>query len=121
MSLGLPQPTVQQICMPNPSRAALSLTTTAPTVIGNAHGKVLVYGSVMVEVDTGCTVTIYLWSHASNSWVLPSSASASYQKTFAGAGMDYFLAPPGALFYLKLSASTATAYTDALLPNGNSH
>lgn len=65
----------------------------------------------MVEVSATCTLTIYVWSEMSDTWVNPSSSSASYQKTFAAAGMDFFEAPVGALFYIKSSAGSITAYT----------
>jgi hypothetical protein len=67
----------------------------------------------MIQVNGACAVTLYLWSPASGGWVLPSSASASYQKTFAAAGMDYFTAPPGALFFIKSDTGSITGYTDA--------
>lgn len=112
MSLGLPQPVYTQAQMPTRSLGILSQST--PTVISQALGKVPDYAAVMVQVDGACAVTLYLWSPAGNGgWVLPSSASASYQKTFAAAGMDYFTAPPGALFALKSDTGSITGYTDA--------
>lgn len=100
------------------SGSDVTLNTTTPTspALGlpgaktEAHGRVPDSGAVTVEVDGACTVSIYVYSLASNKWRLPGADSASYQKVFAGAGYDFFQAPPGALFRLVVASGTVAAW-----------
>ena len=112
MSLGLPQPVFTQPGMPSRSIGTLPTTDPSGNPLLNAHGRVKEAACVSVEVSGACTLTLFVFSPGSNSWINPSSSTASYQKTFTGAGMDYFVAPPGAFFYLKSSAGSITCYTD---------
>lgn len=110
---GLPQNVLTQPRVVNraiPSSG--SLPTSDPTAKANAHGIVPLSGCVAVEVSAACTLTIFTYSPMSKTWLNPGSASSSYQKTFSAAGWDYFVCPPGYLFYIKSGTSSITAYTD---------
>lgn len=110
MGLGLPQATKTHLCLPN--RSLGTLPSGAPSVVGDAQGKVGDGNTVMVEVSDACTINVFIWSPASGAWRYPGSAASQYQKVFAAAGMDYFTAPAGARFYIQASAGTVTGYTD---------
>lgn len=111
---------------PNRSYSAAMPTTdpvgvSVEAALREAHGKVSDGGTVTVEVSGACTVSIFTFSPASNSWKNPGANATSYQKTFTGAGKDYFVVRPGTLVYLKSSAGTITFYTDLLPARGVSH
>jgi hypothetical protein len=114
MSWDRPQPTYTRLDLPTYSIGELPQTD--PTVIGDAHGKSRDGGRVSVDISGACTLTLFVWSPAAAAWRYPSSAAASYQKTFAAAGMDYFDVPEGALFYIKASAGSITCYADCERP-----
>jgi hypothetical protein len=70
-------------------------------------------GIVTIEVDGACTVTLWLFSKATLTWINPGAAATAYQKTFSAAGMDYFTAKPGELFQITQGATTVHGYTNA--------
>lgn len=109
MSWNRPNPTYTR--MELPSYSIGTITNTTPTLLSEAQGRAREGGRVMFQVSGAATITLYLWAPATSTWMVPSSSSASYQKTFAAAGMDYFDAPEGARFYLKASSSV-TCYAD---------
>lgn len=90
----------------------LPLTLAPPTARYQAQGRVGDYGTVTVEVSGACVVTLWCFSPASNSWINPGSATSSYQKTFTGAGMDFFAVRPDTLFYITSDTGSITGYTD---------
>ncbi|MBS1586945.1 MAG: hypothetical protein JSS82_15525 [Bacteroidetes bacterium] len=90
----------------------LPLTASTPSGRNSAHGTAPKYGLVTVQVSGTCTITLWLWSHATQSWVNPGSAAASYQKVFTGAGMDYFAVRPGTPFYISSDVGGVIGYTD---------
>lgn len=110
--LSLPQATKTQLCMPN--RSLGTLPAGAPSVPADAQGKVGDGNTVMVEVDGACTVNIYIFSKLSKAWRLMGNTTSTYQKVFAAAGIDYFVAPAGALFYIQAASGTVTGYTDGI-------
>lgn len=81
----------------------------------DAHGMAPVNGIITIEVDGPSTIQINVWSKATNAWIVPGSTSTQYQKTFAGAGFDFFVLAPGSLFYISQGATTVNGYTDAPL------
>lgn len=111
MSWSRPNPTYTRMDLPMYSIG--TLPTASPTLLGHAHGRARDGGRVLIQVSGACTVTVYVWAPAgSGAWLTPSSASSSYQKTFAAAAMDFFDIPEGSLFYLKVDAGTITCYAD---------
>ena len=90
----------------------LPLTASTPSGRQAAHGVSSRYGLVTVQVSGACVITIWLWSDATKTWVNPGSTAASYQKTFTGAGMDYFAVRAGTPFYISADVGGVTGYTD---------
>lgn len=121
MGLSLPQ-TIMQAPENLPYRAlSAPVDTTAPTTATkgrrDGHGVVPDSGIVCVEVDAACVLSIYTYMHTSSkSWLPPGSNSDSYQKTFAAAGYDYFVATPGSVFYLVVASGTVNAWVAAEAP-----
>lgn len=87
-------------------------STTYQAAVGEAHGRVPENEQVCVEVGDAGTVTIFIYSPASNNWRKPGSATSSHQKTFAAAGFDYFSAPRNALFYVRVNTGTVPFWTN---------
>lgn len=101
--------------MPDPEMS-FTLAAANPTAItpkdaeGEALGRVPDSGIVVVEMNEGATITLRVFSRASNTWRYPGADAASYQKVFAEAGIDFFEAPPGALFHLRSASGTPTGF-----------
>lgn len=110
--MDFPEASYSSAGMATRSLGILPLTLAPPTARYQAHGRVGLYGTVSVQVSGACVVTLWCYSPASNTWVNPGSASSSYQKTFTGAGMDYFSVRPGTLFYITSDTGSITGYTD---------
>lgn len=105
-----------------PCRSLGELPAADPSATSAPHGKAGPDGVVTIEVSAACVVTIFVKSErGSGNWVLPGSSSASYQKTFAAAGLDYFVLKPGTKFFVRIDSGTITGYTDALRADGVTH
>lgn len=109
------------------TQIAGNLPTSAPTAttlqgaLKEAHGKVSESGTVTVEVSGACVITLYTFNPSSLKWLPPGSSSASNQKTFTGAGKDYFVARKGTLFFIKSDTGSITGYVDCDPVYGVSH
>lgn len=101
--------------MPSPANS-FTLAAADPTAVNKtdaaleALGRVPDSGIVVVEMNAGATISLRVFSLASNAWRYPGADAASYQKAFAAAGIDFFEAPPGALFHLRSATGTPTGY-----------
>lgn len=95
--------------------------TTLAKALTEAHGRVGDNGTVTVEVSGACTVTIYTYGPGSNTWKPPGASSSAYQKVFSAAGKDYFVASPGALFFLKSDTGSLYCWTDRAPVRGVQH
>lgn len=110
-----PEATYSSAGMATRSLGVLPLTASPPANIArSAQGRVGDYGTVTIQVSGACVVTLWCWSPATSSWINPGSATSSYQKTFTGAGMDFFTVRPGTLFYISSDVGSITGYTDGL-------
>lgn len=103
--------------MPTSAPAAVTMQG----AVKEAHGRVGENGTVTIEVDKACVVTLYTFSPASNTWKPPGSSAASYTKTFSAAGKDYFMAHPGVLFFLKSDTASTTGFIDGDPAQGYGH
>lgn len=103
--------------MPTGNPAGVSIEA----ALAEAHGKVSDGGTVTVEVAGGCTVSLFTFSPASNTWKNPGASATSYQKVFGAAGKDYFVVRPGTLVYLKSDTGSIAFYTDLLPARGANH
>ena len=110
-----PQPTFTQPELPSRQITATTLPTTAPTnkFTDVPHGRVNANAVVGIEVSGACTLSIYILSPMSCNWVPAGSSPLEYQKTFTGAAIDCFGAPPNAPFFIRSDTGGITAYTDA--------
>lgn len=104
---------VQGLALPNRVLAE-ALPTSTPTLQSQAQGKVKETERIMVEVDGAATLTLYIWSPVSGAWRTAGATTAKYEIAFAAAGMDFFVAPTGAKFYIKVASGTVKAWTDGM-------
>lgn len=104
----------------SPNRNMGTLPTSAPTVAGDAHGRVPAHGLVSIGVSGACTVELFIYS-SSMGWKHPSSGSGGYSKTFSESAFDYLAAHPGELFYIKSDTGSITGHTDGERLTGVSH
>ena len=111
--LSLPNVAIQGLALPCRVLAE-QLPTGAPTKESEAQGRVKDTERIMVEVDRAGALTLYLWCPVSGAWRLAGATESKYKITFAAAGMDFFVAPAGAKFYIAVDAGTVAAWTDAL-------
>lgn len=104
--------------LPNRQVGSGSLPTSAPT--GNdvnlkvmRHGVVPISGRCSIEVSGTCIITLWVFSPASKTWIKFGASSSDYQKSFSGAGADYFGMDPGASIFFQSDTGSITGYTDA--------
>jgi hypothetical protein len=108
----LPQATLVFTQMPSRLITASS-PTGAPSKLSDAMGCVPLSGTVAVETSDGDTLTVWLYSATSKTWRLLTVSGSLQAKTYpSGGGLDWFLAPPGALVYIQATTGSLNLWTD---------
>lgn len=108
-------------CGDMPFRSLGTLPTSAPTdttfpsAKATAHGVMPSSGYVTLQVSAACDIDFYIFSMASNTWVLGGGTTGRSRISYSGAAMDDFKGPPGALVYFVASAGSKTGYTSAMV------
>lgn len=114
---GQPVPVFE--CGGEPYRALDELPIADPTATNfqtarnEAHGCIPESSWVTIEVDGACDITMFVFSRASNTWVLAGGTSARHKIACVAAAEDDFRGPAGQMVYFKSSTGDINGFTSA--------